>query len=74
MERYRQAAREYAEQQLFGDWGEAVLAGKSQIAKAHLKVLRSIGEALASTSGDRLVLDSVTAIVKARRQDRNQPQ
>lgn len=62
---YRQAAREDAEQWLFGDWGDAVLAGQTRTAAEHLSVLRAIGEALAETSGERLVHDSVAAIDEA---------
>jgi CHAT domain-containing protein len=63
--KYRQAAREYAEQRLFGVWGEAVLARQERVAGGHLSVLRAVGDALAETSGERLVKDSVAAIDEA---------
>ena len=62
---YRQAAREYAELRLFGAWGEAVLTGQAKAAADHLAVLKAVGDALAATSGERLVQDSVDAIEKA---------
>lgn len=65
VDRFRQAARESAEQDLFGEWGAAVLEGQDEVAGRRLKVLRKIGEALAATSGDRLVLDSVAAVDEA---------
>lgn len=59
---YRQAAREYAEQELFGLWANAVLDGREDLAADHLRVLRSIGDALAKINDERLVQDSVKTI------------
>jgi len=58
----RQAAREYAEQRLSGDWADAVLAGDQDLAAGKLRILRAVGDALAHTSGERLVQDTVAVI------------
>jgi CHAT domain-containing protein/tetratricopeptide (TPR) repeat protein len=60
--RDRKWAREYAEQQLLGDWGEAWLKAQTQSAEEHLGVLQAVGYALARTNGERLVQDSVDRI------------
>lgn len=65
VDQHRQAAREYAEQRLFGAWGDAMLANQRQAADDDLIVLRAVGDALARTSGDRLVQDSVADIDEA---------
>lgn len=59
---FRQAAREYAELRLFGGWADAVIAGQADLATDKLRTLRAVGNALARTSGERLVQDSVAAI------------
>ena len=62
VDRYRQEAREYAEQALFGSWADAEAGGATDEAADRLRVLRAVGEALAKLAGDRLVLDAVLAI------------
>ena len=62
VDRNRQAAREYAEQRLSGDWADAVLTGRQDLAADKLRILRAVGEALASTSGELLAYDTVAAI------------
>ncbi|HKI05532.1 MAG TPA: CHAT domain-containing protein [Thermoanaerobaculia bacterium] len=62
VDRNRQAAREYAEQRLSGDWADAVMAGRQDLAADKLRILRAVGDALASTSRERLVYDTVAAI------------
>ena len=59
---YRQAAREYAEQKLFGLWADAAAAGQSEAAADRLRVLRGIGDALVKVNGEHLVRDSVAVI------------
>ena len=59
---YRQAAREYAEQELFGLWASAVQEGRENLAADRLRVLRSVGETLARVSGEPLVRDAVARI------------
>ena len=59
---YRQAAREYAEQDLFGLWADAILKGRQGLAADRLRILRSVGDALVKIDGERLVHDSVAAI------------
>jgi CHAT domain-containing protein len=58
----RQAAREYAELQLFGDWGDAWLKGQKQTAEDHLSVLQAVGDVLAGANGELLVKHSVATI------------
>jgi CHAT domain-containing protein len=60
--RNRQAAREFAEQQLLGEWAEAYLASDPVAAEEALQAARDIGAALAAINGDRLVEDAVAAI------------
>ncbi len=59
---YRQAAREYAEQELFGSWADAAAEGDTQRAADRLRVLRALGDALAKLNGELLVHDSVASI------------
>ena len=65
VDQYRQMAREYAELQLFGDWGEAFRKGQVKTAEEHLNVLRAVGDALARTNGELLVQDSVAVLDEA---------
>ena len=65
VDRNRQSAREYAELMLFGKWADAVGAGDQEDAAQKLQILRLVGNALAQTSGEHLVYDSVTAIDEA---------
>ncbi|HEV2851556.1 MAG TPA: CHAT domain-containing protein [Thermoanaerobaculia bacterium] len=58
----RQSAREYAELTLFGEWAKAVAAGSQEDASDKLRILKAVGEALAQTSGERLVQNSVAVI------------
>ena len=62
---YRQAAREYAEQELFGQWADAVTAGRRDLAANQLRVLRFLGDALARIDGERMVHDAVDVIDSA---------
>lgn len=62
---YRQAARELAEQKLFGEWADATIEGREDLAANKLQILRVLGDALARINSDRLVHDSVAAIEKA---------
>jgi CHAT domain-containing protein/tetratricopeptide (TPR) repeat protein len=62
---YRQAAREYAEQRLFGAWADAVVGKQSGLAANRLRILKAIGGALVRTSGEHLVYDSVAVIEAA---------
>jgi len=62
VDRWRQAAREYGEQELPGLWAEAAGQGQTELAAGRLRIARALGEALARTSGDSLVLDTVAAI------------
>jgi CHAT domain-containing protein len=59
---YRQAAREYAEQELFGLWADAVVAGRQELAADRLRLLHRLGDALVKIEGEHLVQDSVAAI------------
>jgi tetratricopeptide (TPR) repeat protein len=59
---YRQTARELAEQELFGAWADAAVAGREELAADRLRILRALGDALARLSHGRLIHDSVMAI------------
>ena len=59
---YRQAAREYAEQELFGLWADDVAEGRRGLADNRLSMLRGVGDALVKSEGEHLVQDSVAAI------------
>jgi CHAT domain-containing protein len=65
--RFRKAAREYAEQELLGEWAEAVAAGQTVRAEERLRIARSLGDALMQVSGERLVHDAVAVIDEASR-------
>jgi CHAT domain-containing protein len=65
--RFRQGARERAEQELLGEWGKAASAGQTARAEERLRIARSLGEALLRASGERLVHDAVAAIDEASR-------
>jgi CHAT domain-containing protein len=62
VERWRQAAREYGEEELLGLWAEAAGQGQTELATRRLRIARTLGEALAKISGDSLVRDAVAAI------------
>jgi CHAT domain-containing protein len=57
-----QAAREYAEQDLFGAWAAASLRDDSVTARPALDRARAIGAALRTLHGDFLTADAVAAI------------
>ncbi|PYQ62914.1 MAG: hypothetical protein DMF53_11895 [Acidobacteria bacterium] len=57
-----QAARELAEQELFGSWGDAAAEGREDLAADKFQILRALGDALAKLNGERLVHDSVAVI------------
>jgi CHAT domain-containing protein len=63
-----QTAREYAEQDLLGSWGEAFLQNRPDAAHRSLDIARRIGTALSAWSGDQMLTDSVAAIDKAGRE------
>jgi CHAT domain-containing protein len=63
-----QAAREYAEQDLLGTWGEAFRQNRPDTARRYLDIARRIGAALSALSGERMPADSVAAIDKAARE------
>jgi CHAT domain-containing protein len=60
-----QTAREYAVDELLGDWGERVLSGQSITAMTILQEVRAIGAALDKLTGDRTVISAVQAIDRA---------
>jgi len=63
-----QTAREYAEQDLLGSWGEAFLQNRSDAARRALDIARRIGIALSAWSGEQMPAGSVAAIDKAARE------
>jgi CHAT domain-containing protein len=62
VDRHRLAAREFAEQELFGQWADAVVLGQEAVARDRLHILRTIGDALARLEGERLIHDAVAVI------------
>jgi CHAT domain-containing protein len=56
-----QAAREYAAEDLLGDWGDLV-PGQPVAAEVPLTVARSIGQALRSETGEPVVAEAVAVI------------
>jgi tetratricopeptide (TPR) repeat protein len=63
-----QAAREHAEQDLLGSWGEDFLQNRPDAARRSLDIARRIGAALSELSGEQMPADSVAAIDKAARE------
>ncbi len=65
VKRYPQQTRSWAEAELLGQWGEALVRGDAAAADHALNVARSIGDALLRASGERLLHDAVAAIDNA---------
>jgi len=65
VERFRQEAREHAEREVLGSWGEAQEEGRAADAEHFLAIARSLGAALAHGEGDRMVAATVAAIDRA---------
>jgi len=63
--KHRQAARQYAEESLLGQWGEIVALQQNPEADRLLDDARTLGRALADTGGDPMVLDAVMVIDRA---------
>jgi len=57
-----QAAREYAMEDLLGEWGDLVVHGRVMEAEAPLKVARATGEALLAETGEPSIAEAVGAI------------
>jgi CHAT domain-containing protein len=62
VERWRQASREYGEQELLGLWADAAAQGQTDQAVRLLRIARALGDALARISGERLLHDAVATI------------
>jgi len=71
VQRDPQAAREYAEQDLLGAWGEAFVQNRTDDVRRSLTIARRIGAALSIWTGDQMLADSVAAIDKAARELRD---
>lgn len=56
------SARVYGWEHVLGDWGRATLSGDAATARDALTAAESIGDALASDSGDHSLLDATRAI------------
>ena len=63
-EKFPQAAREYAEYELLPAWASALQGGQSLQARRLLAAARGIGEVLASSAADPMVLDTVVGAEK----------
>jgi CHAT domain-containing protein/tetratricopeptide (TPR) repeat protein len=62
-----QAAREHGEDELLGQWADAVAQGGTELAMQRLRTARALGDALVRISGERLLRDAVAAINAAER-------
>ncbi len=62
--RFPQAARELGEQDLLSQWADAYL-GEDDSAPSLLEAAKAVGEALQGVNGERLLADSVAAIVSS---------
>lgn len=62
---FPQAAREYAEEKLLGDWAEAWVAGRSEGARSALAVVRAIGGALEKSNGEKMPAATVDIVDRA---------
>jgi hypothetical protein len=60
-----QAAREYAEEKLLGDWAAAAIAKKAEEAKRSLDTARAIGTALVASNGEGMVAAATGLIDRA---------
>jgi CHAT domain-containing protein len=60
-----QAAREYAEEKLLGEWAAAEIGKNADAVKRSLDTARSIGAALAAVNGERMVFGATGSIDKA---------
>jgi CHAT domain-containing protein/tetratricopeptide (TPR) repeat protein len=65
VERFRQAAREDAEQDLLGRWADARMVGRPDEAERTLTTVRLIGNALAELGGDAMVHEAVAVVDEA---------
>ena len=64
--RFRQPARQYAEDELLADWAEKAAAGRAAEAERSLRITRGIGSALVKLGGDAMTHDAVATIDAAR--------
>ncbi len=64
--RYPQQARSWSEMTFLADWGKAWSAGDMAAAHLELDICRTIGSSLQGLSGERLLIDAVTSIDRAR--------
>jgi CHAT domain-containing protein len=64
--RFRQPARQYAEEDLLSSWAKATVSGQPADAERALRIARAIGAAQIRLHGDAMVRDGVVAIDAAR--------
>jgi CHAT domain-containing protein len=69
VDRFRQEARSFAEEELLLSWAGHQNHGESAAAAADLATARAIGSSLAELSGESMVADSVAAIERALHDD-----
>lgn len=67
VDRFRQPARQYAEEDLLRVWAELTATGRTVEAERALRIARAIGNALVEIHGDAMVRDGVAVIDAARR-------
>ncbi|MFL6291979.1 MAG: CHAT domain-containing protein [Thermoanaerobaculia bacterium] len=66
VDRFRQPARRYAEEDLLTSWAENAAAGRTAEAERALRIARAIGAALVEGHGDAMLRDGVAVIDAAR--------
>ena len=66
VDRFRQPARQYAEEEVLRAWAEQTAAGRIAEAERALRIARAIGDALVEIHGDAMVRDGVAVIDAAR--------
>jgi CHAT domain-containing protein len=69
VERFRQEARSYGEEELLLSWAAKESSGESAAAAEDLAAARAIGSSLAKLSGEMMLADSVAAIERVPRQN-----
>jgi CHAT domain-containing protein len=71
VDRFRQFAQQYAEQELLGSWARSGYMGQSIEQIDDLRVAKRLGQLLLEVTGDAMANDSIAAILRAGRAQDN---